>query len=768
MKKIIILLILLSINLTTAQLNIIGSENYGRLLNFVYDEETEDVVYATTQLNHIVVSYDNGQNWSILYSFPDNSKEINNLDYITGKKLSFTAVSANSICDKIYVLNVINSSIFRTYTVPQPTFSDENQITSYSILESNPDIVLAQQHYGIGGGLHGKVYYTQNGGVSWHEVYFSDTNGGVIPMKVIIKPTDPSRIFIARAGGWDYEDYGGLLVSDDYGENWIEYFSGTDFGAISINPSNSDEVLIGSGYASQNQNLYKSLDGGDTWNAVSSNWSNESSIGILNIEYNHNNPNNIVVLTVNEIINSIDGFNTYSVYHYDNDTYNPNNYFAGSKAAINPFAINELLIANNDYPLVSKDGGLTVTQLKNPFFKSFGGLGLYKNSNSKNLMYGLQSGFIHKDLNTNVETPHGILPPQSYLYVFPFYYFDKNFQQRNYSFSSNGSNSGFAVSNDYGDSYLAQFPVEYQFLNCIESDPLNQNIIYASFSNDLLTSELKKIEISNPENPIISTVSIPQNNLINSIFIDHNNPNIKIVSSGTKIFKSNNDGVTWINYSDGLDNLIENVDIINQISQNPLNLNQFMLATSQGVFLSNDYCNTWMQISNFSCHSISFSNTISGNLVAITNNLLNSNIKIRYSNNYGETWNEISDSELLYINCYNNLDFDFYSDNVDIYIPTYDLGIIKYTINFNSLSIPEPNKSSLSVYPIPTNNFVNINNPEKLPIKSYQLLDMTGKKIVEQNYDDKQIDISSLPIGLYILKVNLERNTTQTFKIIKQ
>jgi hypothetical protein len=72
-----------------------------------------------------------------------------------------------------------------------------------------------------------------------------------------------------------------------------------------------------------------------------------------------------------------------------------------------------------------------------------------------------------------------------------------------------------------------------------------------------------------------------------------------------------------------------------------------------------------------------------------------------------------------------------------------------------------PNK--ISIYPNPTTDRIYIQGEN---ISQTELFDLRGRKIKTTN--QKQIDISEMGIGTFILKVTTDNNNTKSFKIIKK
>ncbi len=83
-----------------------------------------------------------------------------------------------------------------------------------------------------------------------------------------------------------------------------------------------------------------------------------------------------------------------------------------------------------------------------------------------------------------------------------------------------------------------------------------------------------------------------------------------------------------------------------------------------------------------------------------------------------------------------------------------------------TLGIPEfQNNLDLSIYPNPTNNFVNIVTTES--IEKIEIYDILGKIVKTQN-KAVNVDLSDLPEGLYALKVTTINGKIATKKIVKK
>ena len=81
------------------------------------------------------------------------------------------------------------------------------------------------------------------------------------------------------------------------------------------------------------------------------------------------------------------------------------------------------------------------------------------------------------------------------------------------------------------------------------------------------------------------------------------------------------------------------------------------------------------------------------------------------------------------------------------------------------LSIDKNNLENFKVYPNPTSNKLNLNSNKT--IKKVSLFNIVGEKILSFNSNQKQINISNLSKGIYILRIQFEDHKSAVRKIIK-
>lgn len=766
MKKLLLSLLLCFPLFATqlfAQMEVVGSSEYGRIFDITYDPVTENKLYAVTLGNHILQSTDNGVTWDILYSLPEQVAIIKSLRMLPKNRVSF--YTNYGITDKVYILDLGSLEIIKEYTLPIPMGSEGEWISAYSLWQNNPDTALVQQGFKIGLANFAKVYYTTNGGKTWDEVYYNVDNNEVFPNNVAISAANPQKLFIMRGMGPTDVD-GGLFISNDMGATWTETLQGNALNTMSFNPSNPNEVLLGTFIQNPEfeENLYRSTDGGDTWEVIPINWTDMTLDNITVIAYNPQNPDNIILLEENEMVITNDNFTTHQIYVYpDYDVYQ---YYYGLNATFNPFNSNEVFINGDYYPFFSTNGGVTLTRILTPYFVSSGNLDISVAGGQSSLYYSVQYGYVHRDLSTGIDTPYGVQSIDFMSISGPSpVYADPLIAGRVYTVQSSFMGKDLTVSDDNGATTLPVLNTWATNFHTAVSDPANPDVIWASFSYNGESPEVYRIDFSDPLNIQNVMITLPYQDVVTGIFIDRSNSQNVTMAVGTKVFKSSDGGNTWTE-STGLDELYAYQDLILSMAGNPLNNMQLSLASSKGIFTSMDAGATWTKLRDGVYHNVIHSTAIDGQMIAISNVSQVSASTMAFSNDNGQTWAEITNADLAYFEAYGSAAI-FDGSVADVYFATDDLGLVKYTIDINTVgTINKPVASgAVSVYPNPTTGNITIEGVETgAPV---ELFDLSGRHLMTIT-NTPSIDLSNLEPGVYVLKAINKSGLSYQGKIVKR
>jgi len=767
MKKITLLpLALLFASLYSfAQVTFEGSKEYGRIFDLTYHPTIQNKVFAVTLGNHIVSSNDNGLNWEIYYTHSPSYQSIEKLKMIDANNISFN-LDNGYFNNHLQILSLQTNQVVKTYILPIPQYATRTWIADYAIYAQNTDYAIVSQGYSIGASSFYRVYYTDNGGVSWNTIYSSIDNNFISVNSVAISPNNPQKIFIAR-GNAPEQPYGGLLVSENAGQTYSEKLVGIPVDPIAINPQNPDDILIGTDSNTDLENLYRSNDGGVTWQPITINWDDYVMNSIVYIAFNPSNTNTIIVCEENQVITTNDNFQTHNNLTFTED---PNGYYYGLNATFNPSNQNEILLSGNYHPLRSVNGGTTFTKIENPFFVG-NSVSLSKLNNvKKHLYYGVQFGYVHKDFETQQSNPYNLLPlnfatNESYQMLN-----DPNFVGRVYNFANSFFGSNLLISNDHGANNIS-IPLNHQFLITVASNPDTPQKVWASFYQGDLAgntgSMVYEIDFSNQNNVTTTTIQIPSFNVVSAIYINPGDFNDKIIALGGKIYKTINNGLTWQDSSNQLENYLNPTDdYIFKIVTNPLNANQLTINTTQGIFTSYDIGNNWELISDTIAQNIMHSHLNNGTLVATSYTTDYTNFSLFYTTDMGQSWETVSPTILFNPNTL-GAEYNFINQVIEVYIATTDLGVLKYNIVLENLENPNfEESSSIGLFPNPTKDYLTIHS--ELAINYIEVYDVLGKNLYKNLISNNTIDVSTLTKGVYIIKVFFQNEKYTTAKFIKE
>lgn len=778
MRKITLLLLLNVCCLSLfGQFEVVGSNEYGRIFGVTYDKTTQNKLYAITLGNHILSSTDNGQNWDIFYSIKDGSfgELSNNLKSYKTDGLTYFLQNtySDTVGRTLYLLNTETQTIEHQYTTPIPDPSAErNWITSYDISESDADYAVIAVGYKIGLAGYEKVFYTTDGGTTWDEIYYTVDNLNIFTEEVAIHPTNPEKLYITRGNG-DTDTDGGLLISEDGGQTWEEKIEGIVLQPITFNPTNVNEIWVGTGisFGEYPEGLYKSTDGGDTWNEVEIPWTDYLLDCINVIQFNPSNPLNMIVLEDNEVAISNDGGATWALHVYEEALDHPDEYSYGLDASFNPFNENEVFISANYFPMFSTNKGETMVRVKTPFAAASGSMNYFNNGTEEHLYYGVQYGFSHRNIQTSEENGYDIMPLNfstnnsgTSIIINP------NMAGRVYTFSGGFMGSSLKMSNSYGADATEIYPTFSSSFHDVKSVPGNNNKIWASFSSFGDNPEIFEIDFADLGNIQANPISLPSSSgvVIGLLFgADANNV---VAAKGSRVHKTTNGGASWTEISTGLQTLNANSDMIFKLVENPLNANQMSIASNKGIYTTTDGGANWTRINNTFAHNVKHSTITDGHIMVATHDSDTSQFGLRYSKDNGQTWTSIADEEMMSLSSssvFGSTDFDFYGEFVDIYVTTSGLGVIKYTLDLNTMSVGDPELiagSTVSIYPNPATDVVNIASKED--ITSVEIIGLSGQKLITSN--EKQINVSHLNKGIYIVKITTVNGKTETKKLIKK
>jgi photosystem II stability/assembly factor-like uncharacterized protein len=164
-------------------------------------------------------------------------------------------------------------------------FFRTGSVGAVAVAPSRPETVYVGmgEHAIRGNTSHGDgVYRSDDGGYTWRHMGLEDTRQ---ISKVIVHPTDPLLVYVAALGhAWGPNEERGIYRSRDGGETWERVlYVNEDVGAgdLAMDPSDPEALYAGMWQARRfawglraagpGTGLYKSTDGGDTWQELTRN-----------------------------------------------------------------------------------------------------------------------------------------------------------------------------------------------------------------------------------------------------------------------------------------------------------------------------------------------------------------------------------------------------------------------------------------------------------------------------------------------------------------
>ena len=227
------------------------------------DPHDPRAIYAGTGTGFIFASHDGGQSWT---------------QALCGSSLSaFNFGEVYSI-----VVDPRNSQVV-TVATDLGLYRSADRGTTFSEVTavSDPLVVTAargasQSVYFVGSLFGNGIYRSLDGGTTWEQKNEGlPLFGGYLNpvLAVAIDPNDDGTVWAGTQYG------GGILRTTDGGEHWQSSgLADENFvEAISVMPGNSSEILVGAGFWSGN--IYKSIDGGTTWETRV--WSTRAARGLV-------------------------------------------------------------------------------------------------------------------------------------------------------------------------------------------------------------------------------------------------------------------------------------------------------------------------------------------------------------------------------------------------------------------------------------------------------------------------------------------------------
>ncbi len=301
-----------------------------------------------------------------------------------GRSATVTGVTSNENC---YYFGSTGGGVWKTENQGKTwkNISDGyfgGSIGAIAVSESNPSILY------VGGGektVRGNVssgsgmWKSIDGGNSWKSIGLRDSRH--IP-RIRINPTNPDILYAAVLGNiYKSTTERGVYKSIDGGETWNKIlFANDNAGAIDliIDPNNSNTLYASTwnirrtpyslSSGGDGSALWKSMDAGTTWKEISlNNGFAKGTLGIIGITVSPKNSEKLWAIVENKdnggVYRSIDGGNNWTIINQDRKLRQRAWYY--SRIYADPNEENSIYIVNVNYHK-STDGGKTFSDYRAP------------------------------------------------------------------------------------------------------------------------------------------------------------------------------------------------------------------------------------------------------------------------------------------------------------------------------------------------------------------------------------------------------------------
>lgn len=476
------------------------------------------------------------------------------------------------------------------------TFSQATTIFDMSV---NP-----RNHQEIFLGSNTSIYRSNDGGKTFASITSGMTLTSALRLSVAVAPSDTNRVYalVARSGGSGLSNIGEAYLSTNGGDAWtkVKTFDASFFSdqgwydnCIAVEPTNAKTVMVGG------IDIYRSLDGGTTWNNctfVYQGGSVHPDQHVIVVSPSASTPDLVYIGNDGGVFSTSNaGTNwqrtsnvvpTSQYYAMDVDQTRRFRVYGGTQDNGTHGSFDDTKYAQSWNRVLSGDGFFVTVDLTNPNFiyaENFNGSPLYRiNATSASTLNQMAQIDASADISADAgywSTPLAMSPADRQSLYSGRSFLWKNANPRtsttwqklvpDSSFSRNGkkisaiglspltaakmivgtATGEVRFSTDAGVSWKATTGTPTRFVTQLRYDPVDPDVVYATFSG------FGGGHVYKSTNSGASFVSI-SNNLpdlpCNAIEIDSTNPTHLFVASDAGVFMSLQGGAYWMPFNDGL------------------------------------------------------------------------------------------------------------------------------------------------------------------------------------------------------------------------
>lgn len=755
--------------------NFIGPYNIGgRVLDIDCPAGNENVIYVGTASGGVLKSTNGGASWDNIFD-EQSTLSIGDIaiDPVDTSIIYIgTGEPGNGVGSVTYDGNGIYKSNNSGATWTNIGLNDGGNTGRIAINPQNNQIIFAAMLGDLFENTPDRgIYRSINGGDSWEKVlYINDSTGGI---DVAINPENPNIIFAAtweRVRRHDRRDYAGpgsrIYRSEDGGDTWEMLTSGLPFGTtelskitIAIAPTNPDIVfasIVGSN--DKLKDIYKSTNGGDSWSALNcapevATTSQDNWFGGVRVDPNNENTIYWIGFTCSRSFNGGDTWSGFATdAHVDCHALyvspiNENFKIMGSDGG--------LFFTNNNFSTVTYNQNIPITQLYT--------IDVFPGDTSLIIGGAQDNGSFIKDPSNYWEFANwGDGVSTKFVPV------DDNSFYANYQY---GGYYGY-VGGSSMDLFGLGFGDRFNWRSPLELNPLNPKTIY--FGGSKMYRSINYGQTVNTLSGDLSNGSTGIGLTFGTVFTIHNAPAdtnyIYVGTDDANVWRSSNYGSSWELITDGLPyrycmSITTDPDDAQTVY---VTFSGFRWAESIAhIYKSTNAGDTWTPISS-DMPDVPVNDIQSFRRNDTLGLVVGTDVGVYYSYNDGENWSALG--TLMPIVSVYQMYYD--AETNYLFAGTYGRGAWKIKMPVKEqqpVAVNNLNIADFAVYPNPTTNFVNIQLNRELSQISTTVLDMKGDIMLQQFFkhaDKLQLDLTNLPIGTYMVKI-VSGGETVVKKVVK-
>ncbi|MFA8300186.1 MAG: T9SS type A sorting domain-containing protein [Hyphomicrobiales bacterium] len=376
------------------------------------------------------------------------------------------------------------------------------------------------------------------------------------------------------------------------------------------------------------------------------------------------------------------------------------------------------------------------------------------------LLYGLQSGQLHYNIDTKEEATHNMNPADFATTNTLTAFADPSRKGRLYDYKANMMmGNKLNLSDDFGATSKLILNLSFDMLATLGFDPSNENVVYVAYQSN----KLFKVDFSDMTKIDSKEIVLTGEGNVTMVYIDPKDANHMFVNRGNKLYSTKDAGENW---SEAIDGFGEN-NGINIIVKDPNNDQKLIAGAMLGIYSSEDNGETWKKISDMkNANKISFSPTEEDVLVAVsyTNTMVNSSAEAAFSVDGGEEWFSVKGEVLDHIMS-TSAALNFIDRSVDIYFSTIGLGVVKYSLSLIPESVNETQQNNFVVYPNPATDVVTFKSNNNTTVNKIEIFTTSGIK-VKAIENSSSVSVKDLNTGIYLFKATDNNNQHYIQKMV--